>query len=520
MDNSKRVILNTGVNYASLLIKMAVGLFTARYILLALGETDYGVYVAVAGVVGLLDLLNSNMTNTSMRFLAHSLGSGDMVKVKKTFNSTLYIHYFIGIITVVIMEIGGLLMLQYVLNIPADKFVDAHFIFQFMVVTMFISIIAVPYDAVMNAHERIWMLSVFDIFGTLMSLALAIYLLYSKGNRLIEYGFYLMLMQIILRVCKALYSKRHFEECRKVSLQQRDKEYIKSILSFTGWNLFGSIASSFSHHLRGIIINIFFGVRLNAAEGISRRINNYVNMVSTSMTRAINPQIMKSEGGGDRERMLRITELASKYSSFLFALIGVPFAIEAPYIIKIWLKEVPEFTVVFCQLSMISMLISKFTFQIVNAIQAVGKIRNFQLVETFILLLPLPVAYFLFKIGYPPVAIYYIGLLVNIPIIVFRFYFGKKIAGLRIRHFIKNGILSTLVPLTIAALVLWAYVTFVGQGPFRAIGTFLIFGVVFSVLFWLIGVDKTEREKWISIALPILNKIPFVQIKNKNARTE
>ena len=512
MDNSKRVILNTAVNYASLLIKMAVGLFTARYILLALGEVDYGVYVAVAGVVGLLDVLNSNMTNTSMRFLAHSLGSGDMERVKKTFNSTLYIHYLIGVITIVIMEVVGLLLLQYILNIPADKFTDAHYIFQFMVITLFISVIAVPYDAVMNAHERIWMLSVFDIIGTLLSLALAVYLLYSKGNRLIEYGFFLMLIQVILRICKALYSKHHFEECRRVSLRKRDNEYIKSILSFTGWNLFGSIASSFSHHLRGIIINIFFGVRLNAAEGISRRINNYVNMVSTSLTRAINPQIMKSEGGGDRERMLRITELASKYSSFLFALIGVPFTIEAPYIIKIWLKEVPEFTVIFCQLSMITMLVSKFSFQIVNAIQAIGRIRNFQLVETFILLLPLPIAYFLFKIGYPPVTIYYISLLVNIPIFLFRFYFGKKIAGLNIGHFIKNGVLTTLIPLIIATLMLLVYISFVGQGPFRVIGTFLIFGVVFTFLFWLIGMDKSERKKWISIAAPMMNRIPFVRI--------
>ena len=206
MDASKRVILNTVVNYASLLIKMAVGLYTARFILQALGETDYGIYVAVAGVVGLLDILNSNMTNTSMRFLAHSLGSGDLAVVKKTFNSTLYIHYFIGIITVVVMEVGGLLILEYVLNIPPEKMTDARIIFQFMVATMFITVISVPYDAVMNAHERIWMLSLFDVFGTLLSLGLSIYLLYSDGNRLVQYGLFLMLIQFVLRFIKTVLS--------------------------------------------------------------------------------------------------------------------------------------------------------------------------------------------------------------------------------------------------------------------------------------------------------------------------
>ena len=504
MDATGRVILNTAVNYAALLVKMAVGLFTVRFILQALGESDYGLYVAVAGVVGLLDILNANMTSTSMRFLAHSLGSGDMVKVKKTFNSTLYIHYLIGFITVLVMEIGGLLLLTYVLNIPSGKIIDAHIIFQFMVITMFITVIAVPYDSVMNAHERIWMLSLFDIFGTLLSLSLAIYLLYSNGNRLIQYGFCLMMIQIILRLLKATYSKRHFEECRNVSLKDRDNEYIKSILSFTGWNLFGSIASSFSHHLRGIIINIFFGVRLNASEGISRRINNYVNMVSTSMTRAVNPQIMKSEGVGDREKMVRITEKASKYSSFLFALIGVPFAIEAPFIVKIWLKNVPEYAVIFSQLSMITMLVSKFTFQIVHAIQAVGKIRDFQLVETLMVLLPLPIAYFMFKAGYPPVTIYYIGLFINIPIIIFRFYFGKKIASMDIGHFVKYGILSTLIPLILAGGVLALYIHFVPQSPMRALGSFLIYDIVFTILFYAIGMDNGERKKWKSMLKPLL----------------
>ena len=507
MDNSQRVILNTAVNYISLLVKMAVGVFTARFVLQALGETDYGIYFAVAGVVGVLDMLNANMTNTSMRYLAHSLGSGDPEVVRKTFNSTLYIHYLIGVITIVIMEVGGLLMLEYVLKIPTEKMIDAHIIFQFMVITMFITIIAVPYDAVMNAHERIWMLSVFNIINSLMALALALYLLVSKGNRLVQYGFFVMLIQVVLRICKTIYSKRHFEECRNISLRKRDKQYVKSILSFTGWNLFGSISASFSSHFRGIVINMFFGVRLNAAEGISRTVSNYVNMVATSMTKAINPQLVKSEGGGNRERMLRITEIAAKYSSFLFAIIGVPFAIEAPYIIKLWLKDVPEFTVIFCQLTMINMLISKFSFQIVSAIQAVGKIRDFQLVETFLSFLPLLFAYILFKKGYPPVAIYYLSIIINVPIIIFRFYFGKKIAGLNIMQFIKNGILSSLIPLSLAMIPILVFIYFVPESIIRVIGTFGIYATIFTSLFWVMGLNKDERIRWRGIAAPLLKKI-------------
>ena len=511
MNNTQRVILNSAVSYAALLIKMAVGVFTARYILLALGETDYGIYFAVAGVAALLDILNANMSNTSMRYLAHSLGSGDPIVVRKTFNSTLYIHYLIGIITIVIMEVGGLIMLEYVLNIPAEKMTDAHIIFQFMIVSMFVSIIAVPYDAVMNAHERIWMLSVFDIINSLLALTLALFLLVSNGNRLIQYGFFVMLIQIVLRLCKTIYSKKHFEECRNVSIKQRDKQYIKSILSFTGWNLLGSVSASFSSHLRGIVINMFFGVRLNAAEGISRTVSNYVNMVATSMTRSINPQMVKSEGGGNRDRMLRISEIAAKYSSFLFAIIGVPFALEAPYIIKLWLKEVPEYTVIFCQLTMINMLISKFSFQIVSAIQAVGKIRDFQLVETFLSFLPLVLAYYLYRVGYPPVTICYLALLVNIPIIAFRFYFGNKIAGLNIKHFIKNGILSSLVPLSIAMVPLFVFVHYIPESLLRVICSFGLYATLFTLLFWFMGLDREERIRWRNLAAPVLRKVHIIK---------
>lgn len=506
MDSSKRVILNTAVTYMSLILRMAVGLFAVRFILKALGETDYGIYIAVAGVIGLLDFLNANMTNTSMRYLAHSLGSGDLDIVKKTFNSTLAIHYVVAFFTAILMEICGLVLLEYILDIPVEKNYEAHVIFQCMIVTTIISIIAVPYDAVINAHEKIWLLSMFDVLSAILVLCLSVYLLYSDGNRLIIYGFGLMAIQIILRTSKLLYSKFIFEECRDLSFRYVEKGYIKSILSFTGWNLLGAIAGSFTHHLRGIIINVFFGVRLNAAEGISRQVNGTVNMVSVSMTKAINPQLMKSEGSGDRKRMLYLTEIASKYSSFLFGLVAAPLAIELPIILNMWLDHVPDYTVVFCQLSLATMLISKFSFQITHAIQAVGKIRNFQLTETILCLLPLPISYYLFSLGASPVASYIVGLAFSIPIFLFRIYFGKKITGLNIWKFIRYGILSTLIPLLIATLLTILFVQLVPASIWRIPVTFVVNIFLFAVLFWIMGISKDERLQWINIIGSIVKR--------------
>lgn len=485
---------------------MIVGLFVVRFVLRALGEEDYGVYVIVGGIVAMLDILNSNMSNTSMRYLAYSLGNKDKKDIYVTFNTTVFIHYLIGILTIVVLEIGGYLMFEYIVNIPPSKMGDAKIIYQFMIATTFISVISVPYDAVTNAHEKIWMLSVFDITNTILSLCLALFLLVYNGDRLIMYGFLLMIIQLLMRIVKVSYSKSKFEECRKIKYKYVDKNRMKEIFSFTGWNLFGSVAALGMSQFRSLILNMFFGVRLNAAEGITRRVAMPLNMIVTSMTRAINPQIMKSEGGQDHERMRYIVAIGSKYSSFLFALFGIPVLIEIPFLLNLWLDKVPDYAVIFCKLTIIAMLIEKFTFQIVHAVSAVGKIRNFQIAGALTNLLYLPIAWALFKIGYPPVTIYYLSLISIFLMAIVRFYYGYTVAGINAWSFIKKAIIPVLVPLTISTVMTVVLYNVIEEGLINLISIFLLFCSSFPVFFWYIGMDGEERSRWIGI---------FTQIKDK-----
>lgn len=496
MNATNKVILNTAVTYLALIIKMAIGFFSVRLILQALGEESYGVYMVVAGVAGMLDILNGNMANTSMRYLAHSLGSGDDSLVKKTFSTTVAIHYVVGLFTILLMEIGGWMMFQWFLNIPESNTFAAKVVFQFMVLSTFVSVIAVPYDAVMNAHEHIWLLSIFDIISAILNLAMAVYLLYCGFDRLIAYGFLVLVIQVLLRVVKVWYSKRLYSECKSSSMKAFDRSLAREILSFTGWNLFGSLAALGSTQFRALILNAFFGVRLNAAEGISRQASGYVNMFATSMTRAINPQIMKSEGGGDRQRMIRLCEFGAKYSSFLFAFLGIPIIIEASYLLTLWLKNVPEYAVLFCQLIMVQMLIEKFTFQITHAIRAVGNIRNFQVAESFACLIYLPVAYYLFKLGYDASYIYWLAIINSFIIAAVRFYYGNKVAGINVWAFIKNAILPIFLPLIIsfgAGMLVKVYMeeSFIRLGLVSITACF-----TFLASFWYCGLNINERNKW------------------------
>jgi len=507
MKPAKKVILNTSILYAQLIIGMAIGLFTTRIVLDALGVTNYGIYMLVAGVVGMLGILNSNMANTSMRYMAHSLGSGNKETIRKTFNTTLYLHFIIGAIVIVLMQIGGWIMFEFLLNIPPDKIFDAKVVFHFMVITTFITVMSVPYDAVMNAHENMIALALVEIFGHILRLGIAIYLTYSQANLLILYGFLMLIIQVLLSLIKLSYSRVKYDECKISFRAYVEKKLIKEILAFTGWNLFGSIAYMSDIQVRGVLLNMFFGVSLNAAVGISQTATSQLNMISVSLTRAINPQLIKSEGGGDRERMLRITLISAKFSAFLFALFAIPVLMEANYLLNLWLKDVPAYTVVFCQLIIVAMLVEKFTFQITTAIRAVGNIRNFQLVETLIIVCSIPAAYFAFKSGYGPSTIFIFGILFSFAKVVVRLYFGKKVANLGIRNYLKNAILVILIPILLATPFAFLFNQMMPESFFRLIIVSFVFMFTLSISFWMWSLKREEKDLAQSVLTSLIQKI-------------
>ena len=495
MKSVKRIILNTGILYTQLLIGVVLGLFTTRIVLGALGETNYGIYMLVAGVVSMLGILNSNMANTSMRYMAHSMGSGDKENIRKTFNNTIYLHFIIGTIVVFLMEIGGWIMFEYLLKIPAEKVLDAKVIFQFMVITTFVTVISVPYDAVINAHENMLVLAVVEIFGHVLKLAVALYLTISQSNLLILYGFFMLLIQIFLRVIKQWYSKVKYDECKIRFNEYIDKVLMKKILSFTGWNLFGSIGAMSVTQIRGILLNMFFGVNLNAAQGLSNSAADQVNLVSVNLTRALNPQLLKSEGGGDRQRMLKITELSTKFSAFLFALFAIPIFFDASFLLGLWLKNVPDFTVIFFQILMVNMMLEKFTFQITEALRAIGEIKRFQVTETFFRLMNVPLAFISFSIGAGPASIFIIAILISLIIFFNRLYFGSKIAGIEIGDFLKNGIGTIFIPIVFSSTLAYYIFNYLNEGLFRFFVLSLINLMILTVLFWLIGLKIEEKNR-------------------------
>ncbi len=495
MKSSHRIVYNTGVLYTKLLIVLVIGLVSVRLVLSALGETDYGIYSLVAGVVGMLAIMQSAMSSASMRFMAHSLGSNDETLIAKTFNTTLFLHFIIGLIVVVLIEVGGFLMFKYLLDIPQAKVYDAKIVFHFMVITTFVTIIAVPYDAVINSHENLLALSLVDILGAVLKLGVAIYLSYSSLNLLILYGFSMLVIQIIKRIIKQLYSVKHYKECKLNFRKYIDKSLAKTILSFSGWNLFGSIAAISVTQTRGILLNMFFGVHLNAANGVAKQVSSQVNTVSSSMTRALNPQLVKSEGGGDRKRMLRLTELATKYSVLLFSLFAITVIIEMPTLLNLWLKKVPEYTILFSRLILIGLMIDKFSFEITSAIRASGKIKKFTLINSSIIVLNIPISYALFFFGLPPYVIFIVSIVITIIIFYVRLILAKKLVHINIGGFIKNAVLPILIPVALSFAFAFFPQLILKENLLRVFLTFIVSVFILTLSFRYIGLSALEYKK-------------------------
>lgn len=477
-----------------MVISVIIGLFTTRLVLIALGEVDFGIYALVAGVVASLNFLNNAMSNSSIRFIAHSMGNKDPLVFKRTFNTTVFIHILVGIVAFVMIEAGGYLMFEYFLQIPAERMFAAKIVFHLMAITTFIVIVSVPYDALISAHEDFLALSLIEISAIFIKLGIALILLNYSNDRLILYGVLMMITQLMVRIVKQFFSYFRYVDTDISFKRYLHKPLIKQVLSFTGWNLFGSICAIGSTQVSALIINFFFGVRLNAAIGVARQANSQILSLTYNLTRATLPKIMKSEGSGDREKMLYLTMTSAKFSVFLFVFIAIPIFLETPFLLGLWLDSVPDFTIIFLRLFLIGAFIERFTFQLTDAIRSVGEIRNFQITESLVLLSSLPISYILFQFDFPPPTIYVVNALILLLVGALRLYFANILTGLLVKDYWDKVIYKAMIPIVVGIVIVSLFQSFLETGMIKFILVSFVHIVLISILIWKLGLDLKERN--------------------------
>ena len=453
MQPANRVAMNTGFLYGKLLVSMLIALYSTRLVLHALGVEDYGIYNLVGGIIAMLSFLNSAMTVSTQRYLSYYLGLGKESKLSSVFRSSVILHLIIGLAVVLILEIIGIYVINNMLHIPAERLTTSRIVFHFMVISTFFTINAVPYDAAIYSHENMLFDAVSGILESFLKLGIAFWLTYARMDRLILYGLLIAGLTIFIRVVKGFYCSRKYKECSIDLPLKLNVNLIKEMFSFAGWNLFGSFCAIARNQGLAVILNLFFGVIVNAAYAIAYQVYAQLAYFSINMLKALNPQIMKSEGYGDRNRMLRLSMLACKISFFLLSFFAIPLIIEMPYILNLWLKTVPDNTVIFCQLILVLGLFQQLTVGLMSAIQSVGRIKAYQAVVGSLLILNLPLAYGLLKLGYPSYSVFIGSIFLEIIAGSLRIWFAHKLAGLPVRKFIGNTLFKSVLSIVLAAIV-------------------------------------------------------------------
>lgn len=494
MQNSaNRVILNTGILYGRMILTVGVSLYTTRLILNALGSTDFGIFNLIAGVIAMLAFLNNAMATATQRFLSFYQGKDDLPMQKKVFINSLNLHIIIGIVICLFLELAGLFLFDEFLNIPQERIAAAKVVYQWMILSVFFTVLTVPFTGSLVAHENMLWVAIAGILEVLLKFGLALYLFVSDADKLIIYAIGMAGVNLLSLIFYAAYCFRKYHECTLQGLLKPDIKLAKELSSFTGWNLFGALCALGRTQGIAIILNLFFGTVINAAYGIANQVSSQLNFLSSTLLRAINPQIMKSEGAGNRQRMLRLSMSASKFGFFLFALVAIPSVFEMEAILTFWLKNVPENAVVFCQLILIGTLINQLTIGLQSAIQATGKIKAYQVVVGSIILFNLPVAYLLLTLGYNASSVMYSYMSIELIACAFRIYFLHKIAGMSVKEYCERVFLKELGPL----LVLVGFCLLVARtndDSFGFVITFLIAIPLTVTSIYLMGLDAAEKE--------------------------
>lgn len=433
--NNKRIATNTLLLTIRMLVVMVIGLYSTRVVLRVLGVTDFGIYNVVGGFVSMFAFINASMSNGIQRFYNYEYGKNGGGTLSHVYNTAFRIQFFISVIIFIATETIGLWYLYEKMVIPEERFSAAFYCFHFSVCSLVLSIMQLPFSALVMAHERMNFYAMLSILDALLKLIIVIALPSIYGDHLIVYGFLFMMITIVNFVLYVFYVNKNFKE--DVRYGKGEKLLYKEMLSFTGWNFFGSFGNVLRDQGLNMILNLFFGTVVNAARGIAFQVMGACKSFVSNITTAARPQMTQSYAEGNLHRSIAIMNGMSKACFMSFLLLSLPVVIEIEFILNIWLgHEVPDYTQVFIVIIIAETMIDVFTPPISFMVHATGKMKKYQLVSTIINLLTLPVAYLFLKEGYLP---YYV--------FIVTFVFSL------IRQSVSVFILSTLVSFSV-----WKYV--------------------------------------------------------------
>lgn len=490
-SSNKRIAKNTVTLSIRMIFLMLISLYTSRVILAALGISDYGIYNVVGGFVAMFGLISNSLSSSVSRFLTFELGTGDKVKLKKTFCSAVTIQITMALGILLLLEIIGVWYLNNRMTIDPERLQAANWVFQFSALVFCINIISVPYNASIIAHEKMSAFAYISILEAILKLGVCYLIQISRFDRLITYSFLLMLVAIMLRLIYGIYCKRHFEEC--TYRFYFDKVLFKKMFAFSGWNMIGATAGLLRTQGVNLLLNAFFGTFVNAARGVSLQVCSVVTNFAQNFIAAVNPQITKRYASGEFESCFELVISSSRFAIFLIYLLSLPILLETPTILGLWLVEVPEFSVIFIRLIFIYSMTESVSNTLITLMLATGNIRNYQIIVGGCQLLNLPFAYILLKIGMPPYITYYVSICIAFVCMFLRLVMLNRMVGFPIARFLKDAYCKILFVILCGSIIPVMVTYLFEEGSIRLLLTCFASLTSATISIFFVGCKREER---------------------------
>ena len=492
INRSSRIARNTLMLYVRMLVLMLVGLYTSRVVLEALGESDFGIYSVVGGIVGMFTIISGALNSAVQRFITYEMGKGPHAQLNKVYSTAVTIQLILAVLIVLLAEPAGLWFIRNEMTISPERIPAAEWVLHFSLLSFVVNLMSVPQMASITAHEKMSAYAYIGLLDGFLRLCTALLIAHSGGERLIQYAALMAVTVIVVRAAYGIYCRRHFVECRYRPVF--DRQLIGEMFAFAGWNFVGVTSGVLRDQGGNILVNLFSGPAVNAARGLAVQLNGAVQGFVTNFMTAVNPQITKSYASGEHAYMFSLVRRSSRMSFYLLLALVLPLILNTEAVLSLWLNEVPLRTELFVQLFLIFALSESLSNPMITAMLATGNIRNYQLVVGGIQLLNIPLSYLFLKSGAMPEVTVMVAIALSQVCLFARMLMLSKATGFPIAEFMTKVYVRTValvLPCAASVPVLFQFVKPSGLlGAVESVALCLIWN---GFVIYILGMDKDER---------------------------
>lgn len=504
-SSNTRIIKNSLYMSVRMIIILFIQLYTTRVLLSALGVEDYGIYNVVCGFVAMFSFLSTSMMNGIQRFYNYEYGRGGEEGIVRVFNVAVRIQVTLALLMAVVIEVAGLWYIQNKMVIPAERLRSALWVFQSSILNCIISLLQVPYVSIVVAKEKLNFYAIMSVLNSVLGICVVLLIKYLAFDSLVMYGFLLVIVQLVILVVYVLYTRCICENL--VISRTYDKQLLKSMLGFSGWNIFGSFGTVIKEQGINMILNLFCGPIVNAARGIANQVNGGFQGFISNITVSVRPQITQSYAQGNIDRVMSLTYAISKFSCLLLFIISFPILLDIDYILHLWLGDnIPAHTNTFVIIIVISSFISNLNGAVSGVVHSSGNMKQYQLVGAIVNLAALPLVYLFLYLGFSPES----ALWVMLVIMAIGQFFALIILKTIVNYSLKDYAVKVILPIIKVAALSIILPYFLHSAMPSGILRFILISI-FSVLETLIiasivGTTSSEKAAIKVLINKVINK--------------